>query len=154
MSNRIVRLHENLGTWYPFNEKVEAVAQHYDIDPEDPHGDIDAFLKSGMLVLTDFEADEMAKERILDSAWTFNAHFLSDHSKADAEVFEILAEKMDGGFLDAESSNDVVLSLIEDTDKFVQDAISAYGRGQFLASCDHCENEEVINGTTYYIYQN
>ena len=150
MSNRIVRLHENLGTWYPFNEKVEAVAQHYDIDPEDPHGDIDAFIKSGLLVLTDDEADEMAKERILDMAWAFNSRFLSDHSKADAEVFEILAEAYNGG----EGANDVVLSLIEDTDKFVQDAISAYGRGQFLASHDHCENEEVINGTTYYIYQN
>ena len=52
-----------------------------------------------------------------------------------------------------EGANDAILALIKKTDGgldgFVEDAISADGRGHFLSSYDGDENEE--NG--FYIYR-
>ena len=136
-----------------FDEQVQALAKHLDLDNEDlkmieESNDYYSFGGRDYLVLTDDEADEKAKEYILDTAWAFNSSFLSCHSKGDVdeEVFKVLSEK-------CESSNDAVLSLIDDKDDFVKDAISSDGRGHFLSQYDGNENEEEINGTTYYIYK-
>jgi hypothetical protein len=136
-----------------FDEQVQALAKHLDLDNEDlrmieESNDYYSFGGRDYLVLTDDEADEKAKEYILDTAWAFNSSFLSCHSKGDVdeEVFKVLSEK-------CESSNDAVLSLIDDKDDFVDDAISSDGRGHFLSQYDGNENEEEINGTTYYIYK-
>ena len=136
-----------------FDEQVQALAKHLDLDNEDlrmieESNDYYSFGGRDYLVLTDDEADEKAKEYILDTAWAFNSSFLSCHSKGDVdeEVFKVLSEK-------CESSNDAVLSLIDDKDDFVNDAISSDGRGHFLSQYDGNENEEEINGTTYYIYK-
>ncbi len=43
--------------------------------------------------------------------------------------------------------------MIEDEDEFVSQAISADGRGHFLNTYDGNENEQTIEGTTFYIYR-
>ena len=100
------------------------------------------------LVLTDSEADEAAKDAILDSAWAFNPSFLSSETGIDEEVFEAI---QDNGR--CESNNDAILSCIADEDSFVEAAIAADGRGHFLATYDGNENEQEFNGQTYYIYR-
>tara|TARA_R100000773_G_C4157081_1_gene76587 strand:- start:29 stop:487 length:459 start_codon:yes stop_codon:yes gene_type:complete len=94
------------------------------------------------MVLTDEEADEKVKEYIEDSAWAFNSSFLAAHSKVDENVFKTLQEQ-------CESSNEAVLSLIDDFDHFVDDAILSDGRGHFLASYDGAEEEY----SNYFIYR-
>ena len=105
------------------------------------------------LVLTNEEADAKAKESIIETLWAFNASFLACETGIDEEVFKAIA---DNGR--CESNNDAILSLIEgsknsDIDSFVESAISADGRGHFMSSYDGNENEEDVNGTTYYIYR-
>lgn len=102
-------------------------------------------------VLTDEEADEKAKEYILDSLWAFNASFIAYHTDLDEEVIQAIH---DNG--KCESNNDTIHNLIKklgDLDDFVSDAISVDGRGHFLSSYDGNENEETVNGTTFYIYR-
>lgn len=43
---------------------------------------------------------------------------------------------------------------ITNLDGFVENAISADGRGAFLAMYDNEEHEILIDGTWYYIYKN
>lgn len=100
------------------------------------------------LVLTDEEADEKAKEYILDSVWAFTPSFLSSFTGFDIEVFEAIQNNGR-----CESNNNAILSMIDDEDDFVNDAITADGRGHFMSSYDGNENEESVNGTTYFIYR-
>jgi len=44
-------------------------------------------------------------------------------------------------------------AIIEDMDSFVQDAISADGRGNFLSSYDGDEQEIKIDGEYFYSYR-
>ena len=134
-----------------FDERIQALGKYLDLNNEDlrmieENGDYLSFDDREFLVLTDDEADEKAKEYIKDSAWAFNASFLASHSKADEDVFICLSEK-------CESSNDAVLSLIDDFDHFAEDAIASYGRGHFMSSYDGQENIEEVAGTEYYIYR-
>ena len=101
-------------------------------------------------VCTDEEAGEAAKEYIKESVWAFNAEFIISHSKLPYEAVEMVQAFQEK----CEDANDTILALIEDFDKFVSDAISADGRGHFLSSYDGEENEETVNGETYYIYRN
>ena len=95
-------------------------------DDDTSYIDLDgANVNESYMILTDEEADEKVKEYIKDSVWAFNSSFLASHSKADEKVFQILAEQ-------CESSNEAVLSLIDDFDHFVEDAIMSDGRGHFL----------------------
>ena len=101
------------------------------------------------LVLTDEEADKRCTEYIKETLWAFNASFLAGETGIDEEVFKRLAEG-------CESSNEAIESIINANggmDSFVEAAIGADGRGHFLASYDHNENEATYNGTTYYIYR-
>jgi len=103
------------------------------------------------LVLTDSEADDKAKEYITDSLWAFTANFLSERTGLDAEVFEAIQSNGK-----CESNNDTIYNLVQkldDIDSFVDAAISADGRGHFMSSYDGNENEEEVNGTTFYIYR-
>ena len=103
------------------------------------------------LVLTDDEADEKAADYIKDSLWAFNASFIAGETGLDTEVIQAIQDN--GKY---ESNNDVIYNLIQkcgDIDSFIESAISADGRGHFMSSYDGCENEETINGTTYYIYR-
>lgn len=104
------------------------------------------------LVLTDDEADEAAAEAIKNSLWAFNASFISGHTKkglsdaAQKALQEAQAKLCEG-------ANDLVESMIDDLDDFIEDAIRADGRGHFLSSYNGEENEESVGGTTYYIYR-
>jgi len=102
-------------------------------------------------VYTDEEAGEAAKEYIKDSIWAFNASFIVDHSKLPYEAKEMIENFQT---TKREDANDTILALIDDFDEFVSDAISADGRGHFLSTYDGKENEEMVNGETYYIYRN
>jgi hypothetical protein len=103
---------------------------------------------NGYIVLTDDEADEKAKECILDSVWAFNPSFLASETGIDVEVFEAIQNNNR-----CESNNQAILSMIDDEEEFVSSAISADGRGHFMSSYDGNENEETVGDTTFYIYR-
>lgn len=105
-------------------------------------------------VLTDEEADNEAKESILNSLWAFNADFILEHTefyktaynyecKEFTEALQQLQERL------CESANSIVKALIYDLDVFIDDAIDADGRGHFISYYDGKENEH--NGL--YIYR-
>ena len=102
-------------------------------------------------VLTDSEADDKAKQYILDSLWAFTPNFLAERTGLDNEVFEAI--QVNGK---CESNNDTIYNLVnklDDIDDFVSAAIGADGRGHFLSSYDGCENEETVEGETFCIYR-
>ena len=113
------------------------------------------YLNEEYLVLTDEEADQMAKEYILESLWAFNASFLTDYMPSLAHVpsreieeFEMRLKNMQEEM--CESCNSIIKGLIgQDIDKFITDAIACDGRGHFLATYDGDENE--CEG--YFIYR-
>lgn len=105
-------------------------------------------------VLTDDEADQEAKEYILESLWAFNAYFILEHTdfyrtaydyecEEFAEALQQLQDRL------GESANSIVKALIYDLDEFVDDAIDTDGRGHFISYYDGKENEH--NGL--YIYR-
>lgn len=99
------------------------------------------------MVLTDEEADAEARERIEEDLWAFNADFILEHTafyrdssdKEDKEFTSVL-KQLQGNI--AESANPIVKALIEDLDEFIEDAIDADGRGQFISWYDGREYEE------------
>lgn len=100
------------------------------------------------LVLIEEEADERAKEEILNSIWAFNASFIEDYTDGiDAETIKIIQEAK------YEDANEPIKRMIKDLDSFVEDAISADGRGHFLSGYDGEENEQNINHQWVYIYR-
>jgi len=101
-------------------------------------------------VLTDEEADKAAEEYIKGSLWAFNADFIIDHSKLPYDAIEMVKGYQESK---CEGANDTIEALIEDMDEFVKDAISADGRGHFMSSYDGEENEETVEGETFYIYR-
>jgi hypothetical protein len=120
--------------------KAEALAKYLEVeltDIEEGHDD-DTFEcgRKEYLVLTDDEADEKAKEYILDSVWAFRPEFLMAHMPEGVteDLIKAVQEK-------CESANPMLLKLIEDQDHFVSDAIAADGRGHFLNTYDGEENE-------------
>lgn len=87
-------------------------------------------------VLTDSEADEAARDYIADSLWAFNASFLAYETDLDECIFTALQSKCEG-------ANDAFRKLVDATcglDSLVDAAISADGRGNFLAGYDSDEN--------------
>ena len=130
--------------------KIEELAKFLDVEEEDlEESSYDESLFSlgneEYLVYTDKEADEAVEDYIKESAWAFNAWFIVDHSKlpyAAIEMIQAFQEK-------CEDANETILALIEDLDAFVEDAISADGRGHFLSGYDGEENET----PNYYVYR-
>lgn len=113
--------------------------------------EVEDFDNDDYLVLTDEEADEKAEEYITDSLWAFNPSFLASMTDFDEEVFQAIS---DNG--KCESNNDVIFNTIKKTcgiEDFVTAAIQADGRGHFMSSYDGEENEETVNGQTFYIYR-
>lgn len=90
------------------------------------------------LVCTDEEADELVAQHIRDSVWAFRASFLASHIEdlPESEIQRI-QESM------YEDANAVLTRLIGDMDHFIDDAVSADGRGHFLSPYD---GEEVEMG--------
>ena len=138
-------------------ERIEALAKYLECDPKEIAESRydDTRLEWGReewLVLTDEEADALARERIEGALWAFNTEFLRAHSKAlrsDGAVKAIRKAQEDL----CEGANDLVRALIDDFDHFVADAIRADGRGHFLAGYDFEEIETRVDGQTVYLYR-
>jgi 5-formaminoimidazole-4-carboxamide-1-beta-D-ribofuranosyl 5'-monophosphate synthetase len=105
-------------------------------------------LEEDYMVLTDDEADDKAKEYILDSLWAFTPNFLASATGIDLEVFEAI--QGNGRY---ESNNDAILRLVDDEDALVEEAIRWDGRGHFLSHYDGKEDSETVNGVVYFIYR-
>jgi len=129
-----------------------ALSLNNDISLDDAERLID---NGDYLVLDENEAQEKAREHILDSVWAFNYNFLCSHSKAinamQEKTFKLIQEV-------CESSNESILAMIDDVDHFVEDAICCDGRGHFLAGYDGNEDEvtfDIDGGDdyTFYIYR-
>ena len=99
------------------------------------------------VIYSDSEADDKAKEYILDSVWAFQSSFLSAHLKKgiDSEVIDCI--QANGK---CEDNNEAIISLIDDIDHFVNDAISCDGRGRFMSSYD---GEEIELDDDNYAYR-
>ena len=91
---------------------------------------------------TDSEADEACKEYVKDTAWAFRSSFICEYCDLPQELAEAL-EAMQSK--KCEGANDSILVLIEKTDGgldgFVEEAVSADGRGHFLSDYDGEECE-------------
>ena len=91
------------------------------------------------LVLSDCEADQLTGERIQESLWAFNSHFLARMTELPVDVFACLSEQY-------EKANEPIKMLIEKTcglQELVNEAIAIDGRGHFLADYDHEEHEHI-----------
>jgi hypothetical protein len=130
---------------------VEALADFVECDPSEveqfdlPYYGMEVFSVGNKryAVGTDNEADEACKEYIKDTAWAFRSSFICEYCNLPQELAEAL-EAMQSK--KCEGANDSILALIEKTDGgldgFVEEAISADGRGHFLSSYDGNENEK------------
>ena len=101
------------------------------------------------LVLTDEEADAHTRQYIEESVWAFNASFLAGQTGLPESAFEALSKQCEEG-------NEPIMQMIRATcgiDSFVEAAISADGRGHFLARYDHEEREFNNGRMTFYIYR-
>lgn len=100
-------------------------------------------------VLTDIEATDYATVEITQGLWSFNSAFLANETGFSIEVFEKLSQLY-------EESQDAIFSLVESScglDMFVDSAIGADGRGNFIAMYDKKEHVEDGDDETYFIYQ-
>jgi hypothetical protein len=134
----------------PTQEERDEAARTFLDDPDADSETYDDCSYSDHLILTDEEADERTAESIRQSAWAFNASFLVGYlpEGVGTEVIEALQPQCEG-------ANDAILAMIgERFDEFVADAISADGRGHFLAGYDGNENEFTHAGRDWYAYRN
>ena len=98
------------------------------------------------LILTDAEADELAREEIGRSLWAFNAEFILEHTNGAESLssFEFLSaveEIKQAQARACEDLNGLIRCMIGNLEQFASDAINADGRGHFLASYDSEELE-------------
>lgn len=100
---------------------------------------------------TEEEADQAVRQYIEDSVWTFRPEFIASHTRGGATngiIKAIAALQESSG-----DCNEDVKSLIEDLDKFAEEAVSSDGRGTFLSPYDSFEVEIEIDGETFYCYR-
>lgn len=101
---------------------------------------------------TDEEASQAARDEILESLWAFNAEFILNHSKAGSKPTLVKALRKVQEEL-CEDASEFVKALITDLDEFIEDAIQADGRGNFLSPYDNEEQEIDIDGEYFYAYR-
>lgn len=118
--------------------KASTLAEHLDCDIDDlENGYHNNYFNLGdmeFLVLTDNEADNMAKEYIKETIWAFSSWFLSKHTNIDEEIIQHLQDKCEG-------ANEPLLRSIIDIDAFIDEAIGLDGRGHFMSTYDGQETE-------------
>lgn len=147
---------------YDYEERVQALVEFLEVDPDEVEGPAsgqtdDFFVVDSeeYLVLDDNEANEFAREEIEDSLWAFNPAFLACETELPEEVFEPMSNLY-------ESANGAIRAIIDKTcgmDQFVESAIAADGRGHFLSRYDGEENEVMVEtivgeeSKTFYIYR-
>jgi hypothetical protein len=158
MDKKITKKKRKQNTMIKAVNAVEAVANQIGCDPDDltlethTHYGLEVFSNGSKeyAVGTDSEADEACTEYIKDSAWAFRSSFICEF----CNLPECLAEALEAmQSQKCEGANDAILALIErgdgGLDGFVEDAVSADGRGHFLSSYDGNENEE----SGFFIYR-
>lgn len=104
--------------------KIKELAELLEIKEEEAKELIE---NEDYLVLTDEEANEKAREYILDSLWAFNADFVIRHSKNYSEMTseeynEAVESLRNSQERSCEYCNGLVKALIDDIDEFVEDA--------------------------------
>ena len=119
-----------------------------DLGVEESSFENNAFTVDGgeYLVLTDSEADDRAADDIKQSLWAFNTSFIMSHTELPDEASEMVLMFQERN---CESANDTIEALITDLDSFIEDAISADGRGHFISRYDGNEGES----GEYFIYR-
>lgn len=130
--------------------KIAALADHLGCEVEDLLHKDGTFEHLGdeYLVLTDEEADTQVAERIEQDLWAFNAAFILNFLRVNDARVEKAFQKLQGEL--CEDANDLIKALLGDRlPEFVKRAVSADGRGHFLATYD---NEEV-EADGFYIYR-
>tara|TARA_R100000234_G_C4961631_1_gene162050 strand:- start:340 stop:831 length:492 start_codon:yes stop_codon:yes gene_type:complete len=123
--------------------RVKAICKVADVEPLEA---VELLTNEDWLCLTDNEADELARQLILDSVWAFTPWFLSKQTGIDEEIFKLLQEKCEG-------ANDAILRMIKDIDSFVNDAIGCDGRGHFISHWDGNEHEITIDNIDFFCFQ-
>lgn len=139
-----------------------ALAIHLGIAADDMDADLDVsryddtvleYGREEYRVLTDDEADEAAAAAASESLWAFNVSFLSRYVPALRESRAAKAWEKVAGEL-CEDAAPLVEALLGDRlAEAMRDAISEDGRGHFLSSYDGEENEQRVDGVTFYIYR-
>jgi hypothetical protein len=119
--------------------RAEALARYLDVPVDEAETEIQS---EDWIVLTDDEADEAARDAILESVWAFQPWFIASHTPDGIDADTIQAIQGDR----CEDANDPLIALIRAAgpnalDGFVQDAIGCDGRGHFLAHYDFSECE-------------
>lgn len=134
--------------------RKQALAQYLEVEVSEveklPYGD--NLFKMGdqeYLIVNDAEANKAAREYILDSLWAFRGSFIADHLKPEFDAYMGARDIEEYCGLKCEGANDWVKDLIKNKTEFVNDAISADGRGHFLAQYDNNENQF----KTWFIYR-
>lgn len=96
----------------------------------------------------DIDAQIAVERYIKDSIWAFNANFILSYCCLPMELEEAIKAFQEEK---CESANDALLALVEKDGLkgFVEEAVSADGRGHFLSPYDGEENEQ----DGYYIYR-
>ena len=140
-------------------EKAKALAEFLEVSTEELtegkcYDNSICYDNQEYLVLTDDEADQRAKEEILESLWAFNADFIIQHCKNYTDMnqweYNSAVESLRHAQENCcENANGLVFALIDDIDEFVDDAIIADGRGHFISHYDGEENEV----GDFYIYR-
>jgi hypothetical protein len=140
-------------------EQIKALAEFLGVEPEEISEGFDdnsftVFDGETYLVLDEEGADAKAREEIEYSLWAFNADFIIQHCKNYDEMdnyeYQSAIESLRHAQENCcENANGLVRALIDDMDEFVDDAITADGRGHFISKYDGEENE--MNG--FYIYR-
>jgi hypothetical protein len=134
--------------------KRKCIAEHFGcsvadvVDIDDDRYQVDG---REYLIVDDDTADTYAREHIEDTLWAYRPSFLSGETGIAVCVYEAIAgnERYD-------ENNEALKVLIEGTcgmDDFVDSAISADGRGQYLSPYNGEEIELDIYGETYYAYR-
>lgn len=139
-----------------------ALAIHLGIAADDMDADIDVsryddtaleYGREEYRVLTDEEADEAAAAAASESLWAFNVSFLSRYVPALRDARAAKAWSKVTAELCEDSAPLVEALLGERLDEALRDAVSEDGRGHFLAPYDFEENEQRVEGVTFYIYR-
>lgn len=135
---------------------IKAIAKLEDCRPLDVRGlqydhyGLRVFKANGReyAVGTDEEADSATADYIKETIWAFNAGFIVSECSLPCgteDAIKALQDKCEG-------ANEPILAMVKGTcglKQFAESAISADGRGHFLAMYDSNENEQ----DGYYIYR-
>lgn len=143
-----------------YDPEHRAAAAYYDVEPDEveeesyDHYGLRVFSYGTMEVAVgdDDAANDVAADYIKDALWAFNAEFIAEHTEIGYRDWFVNAIRalQESKY---EDSNDDIEDMITSMGEFIDDAISADGRGHFMSSYDGEENEVEIDGVTYYVYR-